>query len=100
MNQLKMLCVVVALVAPTSACAGLMPVLRSVKDIAYDICSLTGTEQLKAVGGETIDGMSVSDWCKQAKVIKPFMDDVLASKLSGASRITPAAASGTDAETN
>jgi hypothetical protein len=81
-----------------SACAGLVPALRDIKDIAYDICSLTGAEQLKSTGKETIDGMSVSDWCKQAKVIKPFVDDMLAAKLAGVARV-PHAKEATDAGT-
>lgn len=67
------------------------PYLRSAKDIALDLCMLVGAEQAK--DGQ-VDGMSVGDWCRQAQVISPFLDDVLASRLAGASRVSapPAAA--------
>jgi len=73
---------------------GFKPIARTVKDIAFGLCELTGTEQAK--DGE-IDGMSVADWCNQAKVIKPFMDDVLASKMAGAARVPRAPAAATEA---
>ena len=83
----------VACVGLASGC-GLKPIARTVKDIAFGLCELTGTEQAK--DGE-IDGMSVADWCNQAKVIKPFMDDVLASKMAGAARVPRAPTTATEA---
>ena len=68
------------------ACAELKPAARTAKDVAFTLCELVGTEQ--ATDGQ-IDGVSVSEWCKRAEVIKPFLDDILAALMAGKARLAP-----------
>ena len=80
---MRNLTIVLVLALLVSSC-GLKPMARTAKDAAFMLCELVGAEQ--AVD-DKIDGVSVGEWCDRAEVIKPFLDDILAAKMMGVSRV-------------
>jgi hypothetical protein len=64
------------------ACAAVKGVVRTLNDIAKDLCALTASEQLER-DGAALDGLSVAQWCDIKENLDPFIDEVLkAQKLA------------------
>ncbi len=57
-----------------ASCAGLKPILRTIDDVAQDLCLIFATENEDALG------VSPGDFCEAKDHLQPFIDQVLAAK--------------------
>lgn len=67
--------VAMGLVIGTSSCSATKPIIRSVTELAVELCEMSAVSQAESERA----GMSVRDWCAVAKNVKPFVDALLAS---------------------
>lgn len=64
------------------SCAALKSTLRTIDDVATDLCMIVATEQ----DPKDLQGMSPSQWCAIHDNLKPFIDAALSAKADAAGR--------------
>lgn len=71
-----------ALVCVLAACAAVKPVLRTIDDVAQDLCMIFAAENEDALG------ISPGDFCEAKQHLQPFIDQVLAAKQTAGGMAT------------
>ncbi len=65
------------------ACSTVKGVVRTLNDIAKDLCTLTAGEQLER-DSAALDGLTVAQWCDIKENLDPFIDEVLKAQKMAA----------------
>jgi len=65
------------------ACSTVKGLVRTLNDIAKDLCMLTASEQLEREGA-ALDGLTVAQWCDIKENLDPFIDEVLKAQKMAA----------------
>lgn len=58
-----------------TGCTLVRPVVRTVNDIARDLCTLTVMEQT-----DQIQGLTPAEFCEMRDNVAPFIDEIMAAK--------------------
>lgn len=74
----KLICIIPLLAIPfvLEGCATIKPILRTLNDVAYDLCVL---DQMAARPGLTAEDIGKA-FCATEEALKPFLDTLLAAK--------------------
>lgn len=81
-SRMQSLALIVALSLGLSACAAIKPIVRTVADIAHELCLLTAAEQ----GALARDGLTVEQFCAVETNVRPFVEQILAAKQAAAAK--------------
>lgn len=65
-----------AMLQALTDCAEVKPVIRTVFDVAVELCEASGAARVRA----DKQGISVREWCSVAKNVQPFVDAVLSAQ--------------------
>jgi hypothetical protein len=65
------------------SCAAVKGVVRTINDVAKELCLLTASEQLER-DGAALDGLTVEQWCDIKENLDPFIDEILKAQKMAA----------------
>jgi hypothetical protein len=80
-NKMKKILSIIFIVAIICSCSVFKKIVRTVNDIAFDLCTLTCTHNEGKLGG-----LSVDEYCSVHENLNPFIESIVAAKKAAAEK--------------